>query len=161
MRISKARTFFIAYSGIIIISSLWSCNVSPSYHEYKPTSTEGWEQRDVIQFPIDSLLRGGEYSLSVGVRATAAYPFQTLYLLVEQNFTSPVLTRRDTVKCVLTNKQGDLNGSGLRVMQYSFPVGKIALHKGQSGTITIRHIMRREILPGVSDVGIDFNATSP
>lgn len=161
MRTSKIRTFSILCSGIFLISSLWSCNVSPSYHQYKPTSTEGWEQGDAIQFPIDSLLQGGEYALSVGVRATEAYPFQTLYLLVEQNFSKPVLTRRDTVKCILTNKQGDLDGSGLRVMQYSFHVGKIALHKGQSGMITIRHIMRREILPGVSDVGIDFYPTEP
>ena len=38
--------------------------------------------------------------------------------------------------------------------QYQVPVNDITLQQGDSLHICVRHDMKREILPGISDVGI-------
>ncbi|MEG1861313.1 MAG: gliding motility lipoprotein GldH [Bacteroidaceae bacterium] len=150
------RLFQVGCAGIFVLLTV-RCQVSPNYHEYKPVPSEGWGQGDVISFPIDSILQDGDYVLTIGVRTTGAYPFQTLYLLVEQDFTNPIYISKDTLKCRILDVNGDRKNNGISVMQYAFPLRVNTMNRGQRGTITLRHIMRREILPGVADVGINLD----
>lgn len=49
---------------------------------------------------------------------------------------------------------GDLPSTGIAVQQYSQPIGTLELRAGQTARITLRHIMRLEAIPGISDVGL-------
>lgn len=46
-----------------------------------------------------------------------------------------------------------MSGKGVSVYQYSFSCRYLQLHHRGVSTITIHHIMRRNLLPGVSDGG--------
>lgn len=135
---------------------LTACQQRTVYHTYRETPIEGWEQNDTILFHVDSIRHPGVYHMSIGLRTTAAYAYRTLWLLVESHWQNPGLRTRDTLVCHLTNNDGDLNGRGIDTYQYTYPLAPIRLRSGQTGTISVRHIMRRDILPGVSDIGVEI-----
>lgn len=60
----------------------------------------------------------------------------------------------DTVTFDLDTPDDDV--TGIAVRQYRMPVGELHLRKGQTAHIVIRHIMRKEGLPGISDIGVIF-----
>jgi len=122
---------------------------------FRATPVDGWETTDSLVFPIDTVQQAGRYRLSIGVRTSAAnpYPFQTLALSITTRLQGRK-AQRDTALCSLTDKDGDVNGQGVSLYQYVFPVDELHLEKGQTGTITVQHLMRRNLLPGVANVGI-------
>lgn len=131
-----------------------SCDSVPASYAYRSTPLNGWEPKDTLAFPIDTIARPGRYILSVGVRTTALFPFQSLWLVVKQQWQEPAIGRLDTVVCRFTNAAGDPVNHGLSLNQYEFPFDTLYLERGTHGRISVRHIMRRDILQGVSDVGI-------
>lgn len=48
----------------------------------------------------------------------------------------------------------DHESTGIVVRQYTMPVRVLSLLKGQTAHITLRHIMRLQSLPGISDIGL-------
>ena len=65
----------------------------------------------------------------------------------------------DTVACQLTDRKGNAAGKGISYHQYQFPVTELMLQDGDSLFVSIRHDMKREILPGISDVGFSLTRT--
>lgn len=151
---TKSRAVFLV---LVLVACSWafsSCESHTFYHSYQDTPVDGWEQNDTLTFTTDSIPHDGVYAFQIGLRTTSIYPYRMLWLLVENEWRNPKFTKTDTVICHLTNAEGDLNGHGIDSYQYTYPCPSLHLRKGQVGHIRIRHIMRREILPGVSDVGI-------
>lgn len=64
------------------------------------------------------------------------------------------IERTDTVLCQLINQRGENKGQGISYYQYNFPINIYKINRGDSIHIAIRHDMKREILPGVSDIGV-------
>ena len=62
--------------------------------------------------------------------------------------------RRDTVKCQLMDPVTHRMGKGIYMYQYDVPVPPMALRRGQTGQVRIIHLMQREVLPGIHDVGV-------
>lgn len=60
----------------------------------------------------------------------------------------------DTFVCHLTDEEGDITGTGISIYQYLLPFKSLQLPQGAEADITINHIMRRRIIPGITDVGI-------
>lgn len=60
----------------------------------------------------------------------------------------------DTIQCKLIDKNGATTGQGISYYQYNFPINVYQLNKNDSIHVTIRHDMKREILPGISDIGL-------
>ena len=54
----------------------------------------------------------------------------------------------------LTDEKGNAIGKGINYHQYRFPVSSFDLNNGDSLVVNIRHDMKREILPGICDVGL-------
>ena len=52
------------------------------------------------------------------------------------------------------NQHGENKGQGISYYQYNFPINIYKINRGDSIHIAIRHDMKREILPGVSDIGV-------
>lgn len=140
----------------MFIALLTACHTPPAYHNYRSVSVEGWESKDTLAFSIDSLPTEGTYVLSLGVRTAVNYPFQSLWVVVKQSWSTPLRQRIDTVACTTHDNHGNALGTGVARNQQLFAVDTLQLPIGARGTIGIRHIMRRDLLPGVSDVGIEL-----
>lgn len=140
----------------LLITLLAACHTAPTYHNYRSVSVEGWESKDTLSFSIDSLPEEGTYVLSLGVRTAVNYPFQSLWVVVKQNWNAPLRQRIDTVACITHDSHGNALGTGVSRNQQVQPFDTLQLPTGAKGIISIRHIMRRDLLPGMSDVGIEL-----
>ena len=114
---------------MVATMSLPSCKHSTVFDSYAHTPIAGWEKNDTLSFEIPPLLEGGYYNESLGLRITGNYPF-------------------------MIDKNGVSKGQGISYYQYNFPINVYRLNLGDSIHITVRHDMKREILPGVSDIGV-------
>ena len=151
------KTFSTLIMGIIAATALQSCNESKVYDKYNHTPLSGWEKNDTLRFDIPRLTADGMYESTLGLRITDNYPFMGLTLIVEQRLMPADTIFTDTVKCELTDRNGKTRGKGVSYYQFRFPVTKMQLSKGDSLHIRVRHDMKREMLPGISDVGISLS----
>ena len=81
------------------------------------------------------------------------YPYKSIWLGVERDFSPPAVLRRDTVECLLVDSTLRMDG-GIHLYQCVVPLPSMQLQRGQAGQVRVVHLMSRESLPGVHDVGI-------
>lgn len=141
----------------IITTMVASCTTNTVFDSYAHTPLMGWEKNDTLTFNIPQLYADGEYEEQVGLRMTNTFPFTSISLIVEQHVYPRNKIVTDTIKCPITDQRGNFLGNGVSAYQYMFPLKTITLSKGDSIHVSIRHNMKREILPGVSDVGIKID----
>lgn len=164
--------------------SLSSCEDSVVFYKYAHTPVLGWEKNDTLSFAIPPLASTGLYQETLGLRITGTYPFMGITLIVEQEIfpnqesqkekedrikqqfidgkvrkvkkitQGEKIVKLDTIQCDLIDKNGVTTGQGISYYQYSFPIRAYRFHENDSIHITVRHDMKREILPGISDIGI-------
>lgn len=150
---------FFALCTLIVgaVATIGSCTTDAIYKSHQSVPIDGWDAADPRIFNIDTLRESGNYSLLLHVRTTTmeSYDFRTLYLEVRSQWSDQSL-RCDTVACHLSDERGEIKGDGVARYQYTFPVTKLSLSTNQTGRITVRHIMRREILEGISDIGVEI-----
>ena len=142
--------------SMLACSMLCACNDKPSAFDYRSTPVEGWELGDTLKYHVDTILTTGTYLFSLGLRTSAStpYPYQSLWLVVKQHWHNPEQEVTDTIQCQLTNDRGDAQGHGVSLYQYDQNLKSIPLPQGASADISVYHIMRSEMIPGISDVGI-------
>ncbi|MBS5895753.1 MAG: gliding motility lipoprotein GldH [Prevotella buccae] len=146
----KKAVFTLLY----ILTLAVSCNDKRVYDHFQHAPVAGWEKNDTLFFDIPKVAESGHYSADLGLRINATYPFMGLTLIVEQ-FSYPDRKRRvDTVNCKLMDSNGKMKGYGIGSFQYTFHITDLDLQQGDSLHIGVRHDMKREILPGISDIGI-------
>jgi gliding motility-associated lipoprotein GldH len=149
----------VALSIIITISifSLASCDKNTVFDKYDHTPLQGWEKNDTLIFEVPPVTATGLYRANMGLRINGAFPFMSLCLVVEQTIYPSHRVITDTLNYHLINKNGTSQGQGLSYYQYSFPITELTLNKGDSIHICIRHNMKRDILPGISDIGVKIS----
>ena len=135
-----------------------SCNRKTIYHHYEHTPIAGWEKNDTLLFTFAPVKERAVVQRDVEVRISGDYPFQQLYLVVEQTTFPSSIRRRDTLNCRLIDPEGNVQGNGVSLYQYRFHMSDISLNEGDSLQISIRHNMKREILNGVTDIGVHLTA---
>ena len=143
----------------IVVALTTSCNDKKVYDQYKHTPLTGWEKNDTLTFSVPKMTEAATYSSELMIRINEGFPFMSVTMIVEQKVIPSMDMRTDTVKCVLIDKKGNFNGQGINYHQYSFHINSRPLLAGDSLQINVRHDMKREILPGVSDVGIMIEKT--
>jgi len=148
------KAFFILLTGILLLSA---CG-NKVYDKYHHTPIAGWEKNDTLSFDIPKIEKPDKYSIDLGLRINKSFPFMNLTLIVEQTLYPGSKIFKDTINAKLINKNGSPFGRGLGYYQYSFHVREIELQRRDSLHITVRHDMKHEILPGISDVGITMSA---
>ncbi len=131
-----------------------SCNRSTIYSQYLHTPLSGWEKNDTLTFSIPRMQTDMELKAIIGLRITDAYPFKTVCLIVDKAISPDNIIDSDTINCSLFDNDGMSKGRGVSCYQFNYHVSNMHLMKGDSVAIHIRHNMKREILPGISDVGI-------
>lgn len=131
-----------------------ACDSKITYSHYQHITISGWEKNDAVSFAIPPIQQDGTYQETVGVRISSAYPFMGLSLIIEQTVYPSLETYTDTLNCNVIDKDGYAVGQGISHHQYNYPLSIVTLHQGDSLSIRIRHDMKREILPGVADIGM-------
>lgn len=143
---------FVVASGILL--SLAGCNERVVFHSFRHIPGQGWNNRDTLVFDIDTVRTDATYNFELELRSTHTYPYTDIMMAVERDFSPPGVVSRDTVTCRLTHPDIQRTGKGIYVYQYEVSVPPMALHRGQTGRIRVSHLMMREILPGIRDVGM-------
>lgn len=153
--------FIIMFSYVLLAFA--SCTGNKVYDHYEHTSLSGWDKVDALFFYVPALKDSGRYATNLGLRVNDGYPFQSLTLIIEQtvyhkalnsNIKTQVFT--DTLNCSLFDRKGTVKGQGITYYQYHFRISEMDLHQGDSLRISVRHNMKREIMPGIADVGINL-----
>lgn len=145
---------YIIVSMVMTAAVAVSCATDTVYYSYAHTPVAGWEKNDTLTFNIPGMAAPGTYSQQVGLRMTSAFPFTSISLIVEQRIMPRDKVLTDTIKCPITDIRGNFLGDGISSFQYMFPLREVTLNKKDSIHVSIRHNMKREILPGVSDIGL-------
>ena len=136
--------------------ALAACNRRMVYDHYTSTPIAGWEKNDTLTFGISPVDSSATYDMWLGLRTTDAYPFTALTLIVERSICPKGQVMTDTVQCQLADRKGNAAGKGVSYHQYRFALPPVNLAHGDSIHVRIRHDMKREILPGISDVGMSL-----
>lgn len=134
-----------------------ACIGNTVYHQYAHTPLEGWERNDTLKFQVPRAQVEGQYEEEIGLRINGEYPFLGLRLIVNQTVYPKHQTYIDTLDCELINKNGNATGKGVTMYQYQFHLTTLRLEKGDSLSVSVRHDMKREILPGIADVGVKLS----
>lgn len=137
-----------------VLTALAACNQHMVYDKYVGTPVAGWEKNDTLSFEISPIDSAADYASRLGLRITDEYPFTALTLIIEQHVYPRDEVYIDTLHCQLTDRRGNAAGKGISYHQYLFPIATLHLQHGDSIRVRVRHDMKREILPGVSDVGM-------
>lgn len=144
--------------ALTVALTIVSCDRKSIYAHYEHTDTYGWEKNDTLVFNIPSLQHSQTYHEEVGIRNNHSYPFKSLTLYIEQTVYPKGEKKVYTLNCRFVDDKGFEAGSGVALYQYNFPVADIKLQAGDSLHIRVTHHMKREILPGISDVGVMLSA---
>ena len=153
----QKRVYTLLYNIVSVVMTAAvavSCATDTVYYSYAHTPVAGWEKNDALTFNIPGMAAPGTYGQQVGLRMTSAFPFTSISLIVEQRIMPRGKVLTDTIKCPITDIRGNFLGDGISSFQYMFPLREVTLNKKDSIHVSIRHNMKREILPGVSDIGL-------
>lgn len=147
----------LLHAALVLLPVLAGCTRKTIYSHYEPTPINGWEKTDHLSLVYSPVTADGTFREEVGLRINGAYPFMGLTLIVEQQVFPSAVRRSDTLTCKLIDSDGTPVGEGVSFYQYSFHLCNLQLSRGDSLHVSIRHNMKREILPGISDVGITLS----
>lgn len=139
---------------LLAVLLLTACKQRTVYYHYEHTPLSGWEKNDTLVFTTDTIAIDGTYREEVGIRINGTYPFLQLNLVVEHLVMPAMTVKSDTLSCRLIDETGNALGNGVSNYQYLIPLTSLTLKKGDRLRIAIRHDMKREILPGISDIGL-------
>lgn len=152
MKHNVLRFLYIGFVCCVV-----SCTGDKVYDRYNHTPIMGWEKVDTLKFEVPKFSQRGRYSTNLGLRIDNHYPFMSLTLIVEQTVYPGARTHVDTLHCSLVDEKGGMKGQGVGSYQYHFRVSEMNLKANDSLHICVRHDMKREIMPGISDVGIEIS----
>ena len=142
---------------LLAVCLFTACKQSTVYFHYEETPESGWEKNDLLTFDTDKLANDATYEEEVALRINGKYPFMQLTLIVEQIVYPAGHMMTDTLDCDLIDERGNAKGEGISQYQYLFPLKTIQLHQGDSLHLSVHHNMKREILPGVTSVGVKLS----
>ena len=139
---------------IAVAAVFLSCDRKTVYSHYEHTPQEGWERLDTLFFEVPPVKEAGTYQEEIGIRTDIGFPFQSIALNVAQDVLPQGEHYQTTKNCVLYDETGKERGSGISCFQTVVYLTDIHLNQGDSMRICITHHMRREMMSGVSDIGI-------
>ena len=139
---------------VLLLILTTACNSKEAFSEFHSFPEATWERSERANFEVfipDSRQR---YDIFLEIRNNNDYPFRNLWLFVD--ITTPDgQQRRDTINAELADVYGKWYGKGVSLYSYSFPY-ELNIQYPDTGTFTysVTQGMRRELLKGISDVGL-------
>ncbi len=152
-RMTRLRQVAAPVVAIVLLGVCWGCG-RPAYHHYMSPAGRGWSGGDTLRFHVPPVSRTGYYALSLGMRLGIDFPYEGVWVAVETSLTSPDSLLVDTLYFRAIKKGGRPQGSGINMSQDEQPFDSLRLLGGQGAEIRVYHLMSREVLPAVLDVGL-------
>lgn len=144
--------------GTLLLTVVWSmtsCSRQQTvYANYAHIDDTTWEKTDTITFDVPPVKAAGTYQEKLGLRLADDFPFLALSMDIEIQVQPKGILHRGQHKFSVIDQGGNPKGKGLSLQQYTFDLGDLELEEGDSLHISMAHNMKREILPGVVDLGI-------
>ena len=150
----------------LIISSLFSCDKTRVFDDYKSVGT-AWNRDSIVKFDLPKLDPIKKYNVFVNLRNNDNYPFNNIFLLVSLE-NPDGLTKVDTLEYAMANPDGTLLGDGFSDTKESKLFYKENLNFDKKGKykIRIQQAIRQtgktvgvKELEGISEVGLRIEAT--
>lgn len=139
---------------LALAATLLSCERKTLYSHFTDIDLDGWTKSDTVTFCVTDIPQTGFHDETLCLRTTAEYPFQSLTLVVQQSRRADDEGRTDTLSLRLVDSRGNPTGDGVSLSQHRFPLRNISLETGDTLRLRVWHIMKRETLPGVVNVGL-------
>ena len=127
----KVSTLLYMAALTATVASAVSCSDSRTYDHYESVPLQGWLRNDTLVFDVPRQWEG-TYQLDLGIRAAQTYPYRSISMLMER------LAGQD----------------GISSTEILHPVTTFHLNRNDSLHITVHHIMSRDAVPGISDIGL-------
>lgn len=148
----RNKAILLALAMVALITT--ACHHGVIYNHYEHVDNDGWERTDTMHFYIPRVAESGIYRQQVMLRTNNSLPFQTVNIVVEQDIYPRGEKKRKRIDCRLVEENGHVTGQGISCYQYTFDLDKAELYEGDSLHIYVMHHMKRETMPGITDVGI-------
>jgi gliding motility-associated lipoprotein GldH len=151
MRLSTLSHLALA---VFIASLTVSCSNYATFDQYQYVENGNWAKEQNYYFTFEIKDASVPYNVSVSIRNNNMYPFQNLWLFIddEQPF-GPLL--RDTIECMLANDYGKWLGKGVSIYETSFLIKKAYYFPIEGEyTFSLRQGMRAKSIPGIEEVGL-------
>lgn len=131
------------------------CNPGTVFQESSPIPSENWHLEHVAGFEASVSDTSSLHKLYLEVRNTTDYPYSNLYLFLDIEFPDGRILR-DTIECMLAERSGRWTGKGFGRIKSNAFLFRDDVWFPEAGiySFRIRHGMREESLPGISDIGI-------
>ncbi len=162
----KKHAVYFAFLAVLWTMVLAGCDKAGHMHRtllhsyQRVSGTTGWHANDTIVVALPPLTENGRWDFSAGVRARTDFPYQGLWMVAETRLQKPQAIVRDTFYFRLTDPRGEPLTTGVNLMQREqLVVQGRPFFRGQKGEIRIFHLMRREKLPGIIDIGVKMVQT--
>ena len=139
---------------LLVLMAVCGCQQQIAYHQFRHISDPGWDKTDTLHFDIRPMAADGNYRLDAELRTDKDYPFQQLTIEIEQTVYPSKERFHNVIDCDLVSETGVIEGDGVSYFQYSFHIRDFNLHRGDSMHVCLTHNMKREVMPGIADVGI-------
>lgn len=156
----KVFTLFYIITLTVIAVGATSCSDPRTYDQYKSVSLQGWSRKDTLTFDVPRQWEGS-YQLDLCLRAAQTYPYRNISMIIERKVIfyrqrkKREKTYNDTVNCEIINDKGILVGQkGITSTEIHQAITSFHLNRNDSMQVKIHHIMSRESLPGISDIGV-------
>lgn len=131
-----------------------SCAGDTLVHRYATLPADGWTRRDTVCFDLPVYAEDISGTLTVGLRTKAGLAIRDIVLAVEQCDSNAFVFRRDTIRYPLTDNEGDALTSGVNFHQYETQYVPFRMEKDREGCVRIYHLMTKETIPDITEVGI-------
>lgn len=136
----------------MVVTAFSACNSDIVYSHFSPISSNKWHIDSVAHFDFTVEDATPDYRVLVYVRHTERYPYQNMWLFVDDGL------YRDTLEFYLADDRGQWLGDrkhGFIEMPVLLEENK---HFADTGVYhySIQHAMRDTLLRGVTDVGLEI-----
>ncbi len=136
----------------MVVTAFSACNSDIIYSHFSPISSNKWHIDSVAHFDFTVEDATPDYRVLVYVRHTERYPYQNMWLFVDDGL------YRDTLEFYLADDRGQWLGDrkhGFIEMPVLLEENK---HFADTGVYhySIQHAMRDTLLRGVTDVGLEI-----
>ncbi len=144
---------------ILLPLSFASCDRGTVYHEYTTIGDASWHRDSVYHYEmvIDDNIAINDFFINI--RNNTDYPYSNLYLFVTTEFPNGHVTR-DTIECVLADKDGRWLGTGSGRIKDNKIMLQRAIRFPLTGSyhIYLEQAMREQELQGIEDIGFSVEA---
>ena len=139
--------------GVFTAMLVWSgCGPGPVASAAALVDPAGWSAQDTVQLTFEVNEHEHRHDLQIGLRHNQQYPFSNLYLFVRLTYPNG-RTLTDTLSCPLAGPDGQWYGTGSEWVDHRIGYKKgVAFPLEGRYTLDIVHAMRRDPLPGLSDI---------